>query len=125
MAVQLFELFEHNKALLSISVVDINGDVVNLSNMAVSFYVHDRKEEDDGTNLIEKTEANGVTVTDGPNGAITVALVDTDLVIDETVEDHIMADWQVRYENSAGDDDTDLLTLPQPFVLRRNRVQAG
>lgn len=126
MATQTFELFEHNKATLAITVKDNNGDAVNLTGMKVYFYVHDLKEAtDDGTNLIELDTDGTVTIVVAADGTITVPVTPALLVIDETVEDHIEAIWQVRYENSAGANDTDLLTLPQPFILRRNRVQGG
>jgi hypothetical protein len=126
MALQPFDLFEHNKVTLTIDVVDANGDAVNLTGMRVYFYVHDSKQDTDGTNVIDVDTVGGeITVPAPATGQILVALTPTELALDETVEDQIDGGWQVRWENSAGADDTDLLSLPQPFTLRRNRVQAG
>lgn len=129
MALQPFELFEHSKAILTITVVDANGDPVDLTGMAVHFIVHSLAPGTaDGDNLIEIDSVNDptqVTKTIPASGVVQVKLIATDLVIDETVEDAVEAQWQVRWENSAGADDVDLWSLPQPFYVRRNRAKAG
>ena len=40
-------------------------------------------------------------------------------------EEFVAGIWQVRWENSAGADDTDELSLPRPLLIRRNRMISG
>lgn len=127
MAIRPIDLFEKTRRWIPMAVVDRNGDPVPLTGMKVYFYAHDLAEGvADGTNLVAlDSTGGGVIIDDAVNGYITVKIAPPTFELDETVEDHIEGVWQVRWENSAGDNDTDEFSLEQPLIVRRNRVMPG
>lgn len=118
---------EGTRRTFAVRVRDRLGAYVNLTGMKVYFYGHDLAEGvDDGTNRISKDSvAGGVTIVDAANGLIQVHIIPTDVELTEADEDIVEGVWGVRWENSAGSNDTDEYSYEQPLVLTRNRMRAS
>lgn len=73
---QNFEMYEGEDKTLTITVVDVAGAAVNLTDATIKWQV--KRNVDDTSPLIEKTTAGGITITDAEGGVFTIALADTD-----------------------------------------------
>jgi len=117
---QKIETFARTQHPQDFEVVDENGDAKDLTGYVVTVYVHDNREETDGTNVVD-----GAVVTyDNRVGGL-VSYIFTEANLDVTATTTVDATWQLLLDNTGSGGDVKRLTLPEPFLIRRNRVLAA
>lgn len=114
---QKIETFARTSHPQNFLVVDENGDELDLTGYTVKIYVHDIREETDGTNIVDGVE---VTYDDREDGEVSYIFTAADL--DVTATAAIEATWQLLLDNTGAGGDVKRFTLPEPFIIRRNRV---
>lgn len=73
---QNFSMYAGDHATIRVTVTDSDaGGYKNIANATIKWGVYD---EEGGTLILQKTTATAITITDGLNGAFTVALVPAD-----------------------------------------------
>lgn len=113
------EVFSKTIVALTFNIVDADGDAYVVTGYTVTLYVHDDDEEARGTNRI----AAACSIEDGANGQVAVTLTETHTALDEANgEDHFQGVYQLCIDK--GDSTDKDMTLPQRFIIRRNRMLA-
>lgn len=77
---QNFTVHGGDSRILNVTVLDAEGDAVNITDAAVGFSIH--TPANSSSSAVSKTVGNGITITDGPNGKFKVVLdpKDTNIV---------------------------------------------